>query len=215
MTPILAIVAIMGMTMAHADLVWEQPVQEFQRLPEDKELTVNFAFKNTGSAPISIVKVSASCGSCTTATPPEKPIQPGEKGTMPVRFTFGTRRGLQSKSLSVMTDDMQTTTLAFKCLITDDPVTLQASIVTWKVGDKVESKTVNLTIAQSDKVKVLAVASTNPHVTAMLSPLKEAGKYAVTIQPADTSRADRAQVFVQTNFPPEGPRAYTINVQIK
>ena len=114
-----------------------------------------------------------------------------------------------------MTDDMQTTTLSFKCLITDEPVTLQPSIVTWKVGDKVESKTVNLAIAQSDKVRVLTVTTTNPHVTATLTSLKEAGKYAVTIQPTDTASAETAQVFVQTNFPPEGPRAYTIQVQIK
>ena len=215
MNRLIPIVLVFGFGSAMADLVWDQSVQEFQRLPEDKELTVNFAFQNTGTAPISIVKVTAACGSCTNAMMPEKPILPGEKGVLPVRFVFGNRHGLQNKSLSVMTDDAKTVELAFKCLIVDDPVSVLPTLVSWHVGEKTEVKKVDLAIAQKDRVKITAIASTDPRISATLATIKEGEKYAINIQPADTMKAGSAEVFVQTNFPPEGPRAYTIQVQIK
>lgn len=215
MNRLIPIVLVFGFGSAMADLVWDQSVQEFQRLPEDKELMVNFAFQNTGTAPISIVKMTAACGSCTTAMMPEKPILPGEKGVLPVRFVFGNRHGMQNKSLSVMTDDAKTVQLAFKCLIVDDPVSVLPTLVSWHVGEKTEAKKIELAIAQKDKIKITAVASTSPRITATLATVKEGEKYAVTIQPADTATAGNTQVIVQTNYPPEGPRAYTIQVQIK
>lgn len=200
---------------AWADLVWEQPLQQFQRMPEDKELTVNFGYENRGVAPISIVKVSAACGSCTTAMPPEQPILPGEKGVLPVRFVFGDRRGLQSKSVSVMTDDAKTVQLAFQCLIVDDPVAVLPTLVSWHVGELPTAKRVDLAIARKDKVKITAIASSDPKITATLATIKDGEKYALQIQPADTVKPGRAEVFVQTNFPPEGPKAYAIQVEIR
>ena len=63
--------------------------------------------------------------------------------------------------------------------------------------------------------KVTAVASTNPRIAATLAPVKEGEKYAVNIRPTDTTQPETAEVFVQTDFPPEGPKAYTIHVRVK
>lgn len=215
MTKFLLWLSVLWAGAAWADLHWEHPLQEFQRLPEDKELTVHFGYQNTGGAPISIVKVSAACGSCTTAMMPEKPILPGEKGVLPVRFVFGDRRGLQSKSLSVMTDDAKTVQLAFKCLIVDEPVAVLPTLVSWQVGEQPAAKRVEVAISRKDKVKITAIASSDPNIIATLATIREGEKYALQIQPADTVKPGHAEVFVQTNFPPEGPKAYTIQVQIR
>jgi hypothetical protein len=199
---------------ARSELLWEKLSLEVQCAVAAKEVTLHFPFQNTGNSPISIVDVTESCGSCTSATIPEKPILPGEKGALPVRFAFGDRRGMQTKSLSVMTDDMKTTRLSFKCLIIDEPVSLLPSSVYWKVGEKAEAKTVDLAILHKDQIKIIAVASTDPKFTATLTAIHEGETYALNIKPKDTVTASSAQVFVQTNYPMDGPKAYSVRVQI-
>jgi hypothetical protein len=199
---------------ARAELVWENSTQEFQRTPDDRELTVNFAFHNDGKASVTVTKVTSSCG-CTTADLAKKTYAPGETGSLAAKFVFGGRRGMQAKSIAVATDDGKTAQLSFQCLIADDPVAVSPALVWWRVGEAAEAKKVDLTLAQSGKIHITAVASTNPRVAATLATVKEGEKYAVNIRPADTAKQESAEVFVQTDFPPEGPRAYTIEVRIK
>ena len=197
-----------------AEIVWENPSQEFQRCPEDRELAVNFTFKNTGRQPVTITKIASSCG-CTTADLPKKTYAPGESGTLTAKFTFGGRRGPQAKAITVMTDDQKTTQLSFQCLILDEPVALAPSFVYWKVGEPAEAKQIEVAVAQTPAIQIVAVASSNPRIAATLATLKAGEKYGINIRPADTTKAESAEVFVQTNYPPEGPKAYTIHVRVK
>ncbi len=200
--------------VAKAELVWENPEQEFQRIGEDRELAVSFAFRNGGRTPVTITKVTTSCG-CTTAELAKKTYQPGESGELPAKFVFGGRRGPQVKSIVVTTDDQKTTQLEFKCFILDDSVSLSQALVWWRVGEAAKPKQVDLTLGQGGKVKIVAVTSSNPRVAATLLPVKEGEKYAVTIQPVDTAQRELAEVIVQTNYPPAAPKAYTIYIRVK
>ena len=181
----LSLLLVLGAAEALGELVWENPTQEFQRTPEDRELVVNFAFRKDGKAPVTISKVTSSCG-CTTAELAKKIYQPGETGTLPAKFVFGGRKGAQSKSIAVTTDDQKTVQLSFKCLILDDVLSLSQSLVFWKVGDAGDAKQVDLTIGQAGKVNITAVASTNPRIAATLATVKAGEKYAVNIRPTDT-----------------------------
>ena len=209
-----AILLLLTVCGAHSEIVWENASQEFQRRPEDRELAVNFAFKNTGQQPVTITKITSSCG-CTTADLPKKTYLPGESGNLTAKFTFGGRRGLQAKSIAVMTDNQTTTQLSFQCLILDDPVTLTPSFVYWRVGEASAAKQVEIAVAQNPAIQIVAVASSNPRIAATLATLKAGEKYGINILPADTRQPESAEVFVQTNFPPEGPKAYTIHVRVK
>jgi len=214
MAPYVHSLFLLGVSLAHGELVWDNPAQEFQRRPEEKELTVNFAFKNTGKQPVTITKINSSCG-CTTAELPKKTYQPGEGGALTAKFTFGGRRGAQAKSIAVTTDDQKTTQLSFSCLILDDPVVLTPPLVNYRLGEVATARQVNISVAQNPRINITAVASTNPRIAASLSTIKPGEKYAVNVAPADTAREEFAQVFVQTDYPPEGPKAYTIFVRIK
>ena len=114
--------------MAHAELAWENPAQEFQRRPEDAELNVGFAFRNDGKSPVTVTKVTSSCGR-TAADLAKKTYAPGESGALTAKFVFGGRRGMQSKSIAVATDDGKTAQLSFQCLIADDSVAVAPSFV--------------------------------------------------------------------------------------
>ena len=210
----LLIFLVFGTAEIFGELVWEDRTQEFQRVPEDRELTVNFAFRNKGKSPVTISKVTSSCD-CTTAGLTKKTWQPGESGTLPARFVFGDRRGVQTKTIAVITDDGKTETLSFRCHILADPLVLTPAFVSWRVGEAAQGKKIDLAIAKTAKMRVTSVASTNPRITAKLATVEDGKQYAVEIAPADTSRPESAEIFVQTDFPPEGPKAYTVHVRVK
>jgi len=208
------IFSVLFAAVAHAQVVWENPAQDFQRTPADRELTATFAFRNGGEATVTVTKVTSSCG-CTTAELAKKTFAPGESGSLAAKFVFGARRGMQSKVIAVATSDGKTTQLTLRCLIAEDPVTVQPALVWWRVGEAAKVKRVDLTLPADGKVKITAVASTNPRIEARLTAIEEGRRYAVEIRPVDTARQESAEVFVQTDFPPEGPKAYSVHVRVK
>ncbi len=63
-----------------------------------------FAFANTGDAPLVIVSANASCG-CTHPKYPEAPIQPGQKGIVAVSYNPQGKRGEVSSTVTLRTND--------------------------------------------------------------------------------------------------------------
>ena len=61
-----------------------------------------FEFKNTGTAPLLISKVSSSCG-CTIPKKPEGPIMPGESGEIQVKYDTN-RPGPIRKAITVLSN---------------------------------------------------------------------------------------------------------------
>lgn len=70
----------------------------------DGPVTTEFAFKNSGDAPLVIVSAVASCG-CTSPEYPRQPIAPGEKGVIKVTYNPAGRPGEFSKTITVRTPD--------------------------------------------------------------------------------------------------------------
>jgi hypothetical protein len=71
-----------------------------------------FVFENTGDAPLMIEGVRSSCG-CTIPKKPEKPIAPGEKGEITVRYDTN-RIGVFRKTITVNTNDASASIIALK-----------------------------------------------------------------------------------------------------
>ena len=75
-----------------------------QSLPKVKEgeiVEVTFRFKNTGTKPLVVENVSASCG-CTVPEKPEEPVMPGKEGLIKAKFDSHGRVGPNSKTLTVV-----------------------------------------------------------------------------------------------------------------
>lgn len=70
---------------AQAVIKFEKTVIDLGKFPETKVQTREFVFKNTGDKPLVIQQAYGSCG-CTVPTIPEKPIAPGQKGTIKVSY---------------------------------------------------------------------------------------------------------------------------------
>jgi hypothetical protein len=87
-------------TASRTTVQWLDSAQNFGKVVEGEKVTILFNFKNTGTNPLIIEDVSASCG-CTIPEKPEAPIAPGEKGVIKAEFNSEKRVGPASKDLIV------------------------------------------------------------------------------------------------------------------
>lgn len=199
-------------TLAHADIVWEKQVQEYHRVPDDGHVAAKFAFKNTGPEPVTIKRLKSSCG-CTTARLGKNTYAPGESGEIEVKFTFGSRRGVQRKIISVTADDKREWMLDLRVYI-HEPLTLTPALVYWRIGEAPEAKNIKLT-ASDAKVGVKSVTSSNPRVSAKIETVNAGKEYVLSVKPTDTSTKEAAELTVTTDFPPDAPRSYRIYARVK
>lgn len=79
---------------------WLDSVQDFGKVTDGEKVVITFHFKNTGSKPLVIANVQASCG-CTVPSKPDEPIAPGQEGKITAEFNSAGRVGKASKYLNV------------------------------------------------------------------------------------------------------------------
>jgi hypothetical protein len=82
----------------------EPEVHDFGKAKQELKLEKEFVIKNTGTADLTIGRISTSCG-CTVAEPAEKVIKPGKSTTMKV--TLETRRysGSVERTVAISSND--------------------------------------------------------------------------------------------------------------
>lgn len=73
---------------------------DFGEIAEGEIVEFSFRFKNTGTSPLVVTHVAASCG-CTVPEKPEQPIRPGETGFIKAKFDSQKRPGEAMKTITV------------------------------------------------------------------------------------------------------------------
>lgn len=207
------LLSLIVVSVTHAELVFEKPIQSFHVVPADGHVEARFVFKNTGAEPVEIRKVRSSCG-CTSARLDKKIFAPGEGSELVARFTFGNRLGPQRKLITVTTADKLQHILDLRVWI-HEPLTISPPLVYWKIGEPAVAKPVELIPAKGEKVGIKSVVSSNPRITATLLPRAAEEGSVVMVKPADTRQKESGAVTVQTDFPPDAPRSYTIHTRVK
>jgi Protein of unknown function (DUF1573) len=79
---------------------WLDSSQNFGTVTDGEKVVITFHFKNTGTKPLVIANVQASCG-CTVPSKPDEPIAPGKEGKITAEFNSAGRVGKASKFLNV------------------------------------------------------------------------------------------------------------------
>ena len=106
----------------------EPQEHDFGIVTQKSSLEQVFRLKNTGSAPLEILSVEASCG-CTSTLLSEKVVQPGRTGELKVGFQSGSMEGPFRKKVTVFTNAEEPSTEIFikgsvQPLFTVDPVVI-------------------------------------------------------------------------------------------
>jgi len=69
------------------EISFEEMVHDFGTIPFKGLAEYEFTFTNTGKEPLIIISCSATCSCTVPACPRDKPVPPGEKGTIKVKYT--------------------------------------------------------------------------------------------------------------------------------
>ncbi|GGG91585.1 hypothetical protein GCM10007415_27750 [Parapedobacter pyrenivorans] len=101
---------IPGADSAAAVLEVENDSYDFGEVKEGEKVEHEFMFTNTGSSPLIISNVQASCG-CTTPEYSKNPIAPGDKGMVKVVFNSAGQVGKQHKVVTVSSNAASPNTL--------------------------------------------------------------------------------------------------------
>lgn len=88
------------------EITFETLEHNFGKVHAGEKAGWYFKYKNTGSEPLLITSVRASCG-CTVTEYQKEPLSPGKEGLIKVVFDTSGRSGKQSKSITIETNAHQ------------------------------------------------------------------------------------------------------------
>lgn len=122
----LAVLCICTLSAQKPILKFDFETHDFGEIKEaDGPVAVDFNYQNTGSTPLVLHSVQASCG-CTTPEWTRTPIQPGGSGTIKVTFNPENRPGTFSKTITVQSNAQTAVkTLRITGNVLQKPKTLQ------------------------------------------------------------------------------------------
>ncbi|HSI10153.1 MAG: DUF1573 domain-containing protein [Rariglobus sp.] len=183
--------------LAQAALVFEQTKVTLEPAKPVDHLDTEFAFKNTGTAAVTVTTITASCG-CTVPALEKKDYAAGEKGVLKIRFDVGDRQGPQNRTVTVVTDDGASQTLT---LIVNLPLRsfIVPRLLLYRAKDTAD-KTATITFSQDLPVEITAVTSSDPAFT-VTSSVEQAGavyKLTAHLVNPESATAARATVLVRS-----------------
>lgn len=81
-------------------IVFDTTVYNFGKILEGEQVSYKFDFVNAGKKDLVIEKIETSCG-CTVPEYDKKPVKPGERGFVRVRFDSSNKEGTVYKTVKV------------------------------------------------------------------------------------------------------------------
>jgi hypothetical protein len=199
---------------AGAALVWEQKEADLHPALTDKTAVAHFKYKNTGDKPVKITSVHASCG-CTTAALAKDTVAPEESGEIVATFTIGDRSGVQTKTITVRTDDQpeQATILKLKATI---PQLLQVAPVFlfWSAKDALTPKVITVDVGEDYAVDKINVTSTDKSIETEVVPVPEKKEFRVIVKPTESGRPINASLKIEPVLKADAHKPYYANVRI-
>lgn len=184
-----------------ADLEWQSTSKSFTVHPLQASQAIGFPFTNTGSEPITILKLQPGCG-CLSGTVEKKEYAVGESGIIHVTFNLEKRLGAQRKGIAVKTSDnpKKPTTLYVGTSI---PKTYTSSVkrLIWSAGEEHAAKSCRLTNHHKDPFRLIKAVPAREDVKLELKPIREGYEYELIVQPS----ASLKNVVIPIRIHPEIP----------
>ena len=201
---------------ARAELKWEQNTIDLHPAIGDKTAVAHFKYQNTGTTPVHLISVKASCG-CTTTQSQKELVNPGEKGEIVATFNIGDRTGQQIKTVTVQTDNpnptQATTILTLKATIPQS-LDIKPTFVYWQSGEEPKPKKISIKATKDFPAKNITVKSNSQNFESKVEPGSASGEWTIEVTPKDTSHPFGTSLLVQTDYPKEAPKSFYVNVQV-
>jgi len=160
-----------------------QPVFEFGSRSNTESVKHTFTVSNKGTKVLNISGVKPACG-CTIANISSKVLQPGESATIDATLSLKGRRGLQTKTITINSDDPKTPAykLTMKGTAASEVGLNPTSIYVGRIGlgEKI-TKSVEVTNNGTNPLEIVSVAVQNNLVTYEVETVEEGKKYKVNV----------------------------------
>ena len=175
------------------NVTFEEPTHEFGTIKEvDGPAEFDFVFKNTGTEPVKILNVRASCG-CTTPDWTREEVAVGGSGFIKASYNPKNRPGPFHKTLTVTTSDAQNNTVILRIngKVEPKPRTVEDDLPTLLGGIRVKYRAFNM-----------GKVYTNAAVT------KEFDVYNASEKPINFLKDGEGPSYINVSFIPEvlGPK---------
>jgi hypothetical protein len=202
--------------VGRAELKWEQNTVDLHPAVGDKTAVAHFKYENVGKTPVHFKSVKASCG-CTATQTQKELVNPGEKGEITATFNIGDRTGQQMKTVSVQTDEpppaQSNVTLTLKVTI-PQALEIKPTFVYWQSGEDPKPKKISIKASKDFPAKNITVKSNNQNFESKVEPGSSAGEWTVEVTPKDTSRPTGTALVVQSDYPKDAPKSFSVNVAV-
>jgi len=93
-------------------IMFKETTYNFGKIIQGEKIEHTFHFTNAGRADLVLSKVSTSCG-CTATHYPHYPIKPGDSAKIDVVFDSHNKKGVQNKTITVLTNTQPNHTMLF------------------------------------------------------------------------------------------------------
>lgn len=218
MPRLLALVFLFVPLLAQARLEFEAPTVEVSVPLEAAEARGTFRFINTWERTTRITQVKPSC-SCTVPSFDKMVFEPGESGSFEAVLTIGQRMGVQTKAITLYTDDPEQpeVTVYFRVNI-PEAFQVRPRQLTWRQGDPAETKVIRLERPAGLPIHITELAvhrSRGPEFTYELVTIEEGRVYEVHATPASTDgRAITALNVLTDARSKTHPLTYTVALRV-
>jgi hypothetical protein len=196
-----ASIAFLAPFQVFAGLAWQtQRVQVTARIV-DKQATAVFSFRNTGSEPVTITELKASC-ECTVPQLEKRIYAPGESGKITAVFTFGARVGMQEKTFDIVSDEAgaKPTQLSFGVNILE-LLTCSPRLFHWRINEAKEEKTATIAAVGAGRIVQVEITEITPaEFTARIDTMEEGKSYRLVMQPKTTSTEGNSKITCIARF---------------
>ena len=182
---------------APAALVFEKTELDLKPELGAAKVDAVFKYENKGTTPVHIKSVRPSCG-CTTAALAKNDVAPGEKGEIVATFTIGERKGVETKTVTVETDDPAAPQTVLRFVATIPQVLdLEPNFVYWQASEPAKPKTIMARTGKGAAVTKVDVTSSSGDFTAKVEPGSKAGEFKIQVQPKDTAKPVNATLTIK------------------
>ena len=103
--------------MPKTTIAFKEASHDFGTATEGEVLKHVYTFTNTGDAPYMISRVETPCG-CTEPIYSQKPVNPGEEGTVEVHFNTEGKSGPNQKSVTIFGNTAAEMVVSFTAEVT-------------------------------------------------------------------------------------------------
>ncbi|MBA3936005.1 MAG: DUF1573 domain-containing protein [Planctomycetes bacterium] len=190
----------MGVLHCEEGLHFAFTERKLQPKVTDTVVMSTFPFTNAGKTPVTITELKTSCG-CTTADLEKRTYAAGEAGEITMAFTVGDFTGLQTKLVTVKTDEPGSPPifLRMEIQLPEGPSPSQR-FIDWYVGAGPSKKTIFITLPKDPKFHMQRVECADKRLKISLDPGQDENHYLISIIPTETTRPYAAAIDVITDL---------------